>query len=336
MDAVSQTVPSAVTGEPCICCGAGTWQERFVAQDGGGRPAAFVQCESCGLLALDEPNQHRIDASYDEAYYGGGGTKLIQALQGARMREARRKAARIAALHPGPGRIFDVGCGEGLFVRAMLGCGWDVDANEIGAAALARAEAAAGRRLFAVDLLELPMPERAYDAVTMWQVFEHVARPLETLRAISRMLKPDGVLALSVPNAESWQARLFGPHWFHLDPPRHLRLFSPSNLGHLLRAHGFEPFLVVWNPLEFGPIGYVQSAMNAAGMRRDAFFGLLKTAGAGARVRALRSVGLIGLGALLTPPAIVMSLAEYLAARGGTFEIYARKVAGTPAVPGRK
>lgn len=126
-----------------------------------------------------------------------------------------------------------------------------------------------------------------------------------------------------MPNADSWQARLFGGQWLHLDPPRHLNLFNPDNLSRLLRTHAFEPVLVVRNPLEFGPVGYVQSAMNAVGIRRDAFFEILKTKGAGERAVSVKNAILVGLAAALTPPAAALALIE--AGASATFELYARK-----------
>lgn len=139
------------------------------------------------------------------------------------------------------------------------------------------------------------------------------------------MLKPGGLLAISVPNADSWQARLFGGQWLHLDPPRHLNLFNPDNLSRLLRTHAFEPVLVVRNPLEFGPIGYVQSTMNALGIRRDAFFEILKTKGETGQAVSVETAALVWLAAMLTPPAAALSLIEAAAGASATFELYARK-----------
>ena len=48
------------------------------------------------------------------------------------------------------------------------------------------------------------------------------ARPGEALRRAADLLMPGGVLVVSLPNVESWQARAFGDRWFALDLPRHL------------------------------------------------------------------------------------------------------------------
>lgn len=320
----------------CLCCGAKSWQNHLVAQSLHGHACSFARCRSCSLVVLDDPlDAQALADAYDENYYGGGLRKFVGGLHGVRVHHAATRATRVSRLRgPAAGRIFDVGCGEGLFLKAMLDRGWSVDGNEVGATALKRAQTLTGTPLSGRDLLGLHLEDGAYGAVTLWQVFEHLGEPVETLQRLHRMLKPGGLLAVSVPNAESWQARLFGPSWLHLDPPRHLHVFNPSNLSALLRKHGFEPFLQVGNPLEFGPIGYVQSTMNALGIRRDAFFELLKTKEAGGQAPYLRGMMLVGLAAALTPPAVIMSLIEAAGGHSGTFELYAWK-RETTYLPGR-
>ena len=57
---------------------------------------------------------------------------------------------------------------------------------------------------------------------------------MATLERIVGDLADDGVLVVGIPNAESWQARLFGPDWFHLDPPRHQFHLGLSHLERML------------------------------------------------------------------------------------------------------
>jgi SAM-dependent methyltransferase len=79
----------------------------------------------------------------------------------------------------------------------------------------------------------------AFDAVTMWDSLEHLHHPLAALREIRRILKPGGHLLLRVPSLDSLDARLFGPYWAGLDPPRHLTVLSRKTLLRLLGEAGF-------------------------------------------------------------------------------------------------
>lgn len=71
--------------------------------------------------------------------------------------------------------------------------------------------------------------EKMFEAVSLYQVFEHLTEPRETLENISRIIKKDGILVISFPNINSLQSKIFKWRWFHLDPPRHLFFFKPSD-----------------------------------------------------------------------------------------------------------
>jgi len=64
--------------------------------------------------------------------------------------------------------------------------------------------------------------------------------PRANLLEARRIIKPNGTLIVQVPNAASYQARLFGGNWFALDVPRHRYHFTPRMLEKLLSQAGFE------------------------------------------------------------------------------------------------
>lgn len=81
------------------------------------------------------------------------------------------------------------------------------------------------------------------DVISMADVLEHIPFPRTALSAAHRLLKPDGVLLLSMPNCESpiWEAldrAGENPYWGELE---HYHNFGRSRLYSLLRECGFEP-----------------------------------------------------------------------------------------------
>ena len=131
---------------------------------------------------------------------------------------------------PPRGLLVDIGCGNGWYLELMRDLGWAVQGLEpdpVGAN-LAR------RR--GLDVVERPIedavfPDDAFDVITMSHVIEHVIDPVRVLSIARRILRKGGVLLIMTPNAGSWGHRKFGPAWFHLDPPRHLHLFTSANLA---------------------------------------------------------------------------------------------------------
>ena len=61
------------------------------------------------------------------------------------------------------------------------------------------------------------------------------------LAEVARVLKPNGVVVLQVPNIESWQFKMFGAQWYGLDIPRHVIDYSKNSMETLLNDSGFVP-----------------------------------------------------------------------------------------------
>src|SRR5207244_4423670 len=68
--------------------------------------------------------------------------------------------------------------------------------------------------------------DQTFDVICVWQAIEHVPQFWLFLEAAARRLRQGGVIALSTPNPDSFQARLMGRFWPHADAPRHLYLIS--------------------------------------------------------------------------------------------------------------
>jgi SAM-dependent methyltransferase len=128
------------------------------------------------------------------------------------------------------GRLLDVGCGDGRFLAAMRAAGWQVRGVEPDARAARAARERLGIAVHAGTLESAELPAASFDAIAMSHVIEHVSDPVATLRECRRLLAPGGRLVAITPNLASLGRRRFGPAFIHLDPPRHLHLFSAGGL----------------------------------------------------------------------------------------------------------
>ena len=137
------------------------------------------------------------------------------------------------------GRLLDVGCGQGLWLRSMRELGWRVDGVDFDERAV-KAGAEGGLAIRCGSLEQQNFSGATFDAVTMSHVIEHLPDPVRTLTECARILKPGGKLVLWTPNTASLGHRVLKQHWRGLEPPRHLHLFSPASLRILLERAGFD------------------------------------------------------------------------------------------------
>lgn len=164
-----------------------------------------------------------------------------------------RLARRLSSITQLGGRLLDVGCGNGdqtvLFapffdqVTAM-----DIQLKPMrGSTADLQWTASAGENL--------PFLDDSFDAITCFEVLEHVVDPVRTLEEFHRVLKPGGQIVISVPN-KAWIFETHGAHlpvlpWNRvpffswLPEPLHsrwakARIYTMKNLKNLLITAGFR------------------------------------------------------------------------------------------------
>ncbi|MDD2892294.1 MAG: class I SAM-dependent methyltransferase [Halothiobacillaceae bacterium] len=139
-----------------------------------------------------------------------------------------------------PGRLLDVGCGGGRFLRRMQKRGWQVAGTDFDEQATRRVSERYGIETHVGDLPQCALPAASFDAITLSQSIEHLYDPGATLRECLRLLRPGGLLVMTTPNAASIGAAEFGPSWRGWEAPRHLQLFTVDALASLTRTAGFE------------------------------------------------------------------------------------------------
>lgn len=257
--------------------------------------------------------------AYPKEYYGGPTAKFSGWAQYLRSRfhHSRARWVRKWASRK-DGHIYDVGCGDGLFLESARQLGFRPMGFEPEALPRVQAEKRMGtnvdRKLFQ------SVAAKRLAAITCWQVIEHLNNPISFLRACRRHLRPGGLLALSTVNLDSYQSKCFGGNWLHLDPPRHLWVGTLRGLVKLIQDSGFTVMKIRYNCLEFGPIGWVDSLFNGMDRKRDRLLDCLKQG-----CREPRDWLIWFLAAALTPLAFALSLLEAGLNHPATFEIYARR-----------
>jgi 2-polyprenyl-3-methyl-5-hydroxy-6-metoxy-1,4-benzoquinol methylase len=124
------------------------------------------------------------------------------------------------------GRLLDIGAGTGDFLAAAKADGWNVTGVEPSE----KARSIADRKGLSLYTGTDAIQDGTYDAITMWHVLEHVPDPEAQAAELKRLLKPDGVLIVAVPNFNSYDAKQYGNFWAAYDVPRHLWHFSQKSI----------------------------------------------------------------------------------------------------------
>ncbi len=231
------------------------------------------QCTNagCGCLWLDpRPVEADIHLAYHSYYThrspGGKvrrqiaplriakkiGKALARAWESALNLDRRRSTVESMYLEEiAPGRVLDVGCGDGQRLLRLRQCGWEVQGQEVDtvSAELARAK---GIPVHLGELAEAALPEESFDAIIMNHVIEHLYHPVDLLRECHRLLSPGGILVAVTPNGSSYGARAFGRDWRGLEPPRHIRIFTQSALRRVAQEAGFGEIRTWTTPAHAG------------------------------------------------------------------------------------
>lgn len=197
----------------------------------------IVRCRRCRLVFVNpQPTARQLRRFYAQ-YFPPESAPLWAKQMGQVFRREGREYLLRRKKH---GRLLDVGCGFGFFLKMMRDAGWDVVGVEPSPTAAASARRRFGLNVLAGRLEDASFPPESFDAITLWYVLEHVPNPMDTLARCSALLKPGGALIVRVPNnnamIDAVLARLgrFGQRFFLIRPPRHLFDYTLDTLTQLL------------------------------------------------------------------------------------------------------
>ncbi len=308
----------------CVVCAS----QRFSSLPGIENPSLdLLVCRQCGTGRIHPfPDRAQLKTIYSDEYYGGESDgKFRPFLESIVRRASAWKARRLAkGLLPGS-RILDLGCGRGTMLGTFANLGLEVHGVEVSERATRGADSRAEIHI-AERLSDLRLPSESFDRVFIWHVLEHLVDPRETLLEVHRILKPDGRVAIAVPNFASLQARWAGPVWFHLDLPRHLHHFPLEALRNLIEGCGFRCHAIRHFSFRQNPFGWVQSAVN--GSRRfpkNGLYHLLQGAPEAAGTFSMKSVYSLAIFCAGMPFALVLSALTALFRSGATVSVMAEK-----------
>jgi 2-polyprenyl-3-methyl-5-hydroxy-6-metoxy-1,4-benzoquinol methylase len=202
-------------------------------------------CIKCGMhLTADVPADSEISAYYkSEDYISHSDTRkglVNRAYHIVRDYMLARKYTSIRrSTGKNKGTILDIGAGTGYFLHYMKKKNWEVYGTEKSVEAREFAKKHRNLDILPEDAL-FSLPTASFDAITLWHVMEHLPNIRQYWQIISKLLKPDGILIIALPNSGSWDAKHYGSYWAAWDVPRHLWHFTPKHIEKSGDKEGFR------------------------------------------------------------------------------------------------
>ena len=209
----------------CRICGGGAsflWEK-------DGRKA--YKCCRCGFIFVHPLPTEALQDDFSHA-------KHLLSIQDHFRSEYNRFLERIESMIP-RGKLLDVGCNIGLSLVVARDRGWSPLGVELSPEA-----ARYGREEFGVKIIETPLEKAGFydgefDTVVMYHALEHVLHPLRLLLAVGKILRPGGILYVSVPNHGGISAFFLRENWgVHKD---HVSFFDRGSLKEALIRAGMAP-----------------------------------------------------------------------------------------------
>jgi 2-polyprenyl-3-methyl-5-hydroxy-6-metoxy-1,4-benzoquinol methylase len=197
----------------------------------------IVKCAHCDLIYA---NPRLSPEEVLEGYASAADEIYVAAATG---REATfRRCVQLVEKYSPRGKLLDVGCAAGFFVKAACDAGWDAVGVEPCQWLVDYGSSQLGVKIVAAPLDRANFPDDYFDVVTIWDVLEHVPDPVGELREVFRVLRPGGLLMVNFPDVGTWQAKLARKNWwFFLSV--HLTYFTKNTLRTMLTKVGFEDFI---------------------------------------------------------------------------------------------
>lgn len=217
--------------KPCPICSSLT-VKTFIKAD----TFQLIQCESCGLIQTDEFDETGTSYETDKYFvdkncYLENWEKFSLLFEGMLDKISEYKKT---------GMFLDVGCGVGCLISCASERGFIAHGVEISTWAASFAREKTGLDVITGSLEDAAFHSDMFDVVVVNHVLEHVLDPGALLREIRRIVKPDGLVVVGVPNADSIMARLAGAQWVSLRPEEHRWHFTPDTIKTLVRKQGLS------------------------------------------------------------------------------------------------
>ena len=170
-------------------------------------------------------------------------------LESERHKNFERSLTLIESLVP-KGRLLDVACGSGTFLRVAEQRGWQGTGIELSPALCQQCASNVQSEIINSSFEDAKLRD-TYDAITFWDIIEHVLDPCSCVAKAASLLRPGGIVLFCTPNEQSLLAKtaklLYKLSFSRYDYPAlalhpryHTFFFAQQAFGNLLRNYQLQ------------------------------------------------------------------------------------------------
>jgi SAM-dependent methyltransferase len=234
----------------CPACGISV-KKPWLSQEIAGVKFNLDKCCACGTAYVNPPPS----AASLKSFYAccGHGSKSLTSLDQVMAAEVEFPNSTVDAqrlvtyakklLGPcqeGKGQALDIGSGYGFFSKAALEQGFQVMAVNPASAENRIFQQLNGFEPIPLFFEEVDFAAKQFDLVILSQVLEHLLDPFQVLVKVRKLIKPEGVLAIAVPNVDAILIKILKSKSSFLGLPQHIIHFSRQGLSAILQRAGFD------------------------------------------------------------------------------------------------
>lgn len=239
---------------PCDLCGTDTKELLFEKNT-----FRHVRCFHCGLVYVtprlkDTTRQQEIFYNRLADYSGGFEEIASRDYSGSRKKRLLVEATAYKKYYK-TGRILDIGCGFGGFLKAAFEQGWKhPEGIEIAPQPISYVQSLFPVKTTSIE--EDPYEKNFFDVVRLNDVIEHLPSPKKLVKSVHDILRLGGLFSISTINFDSFSVAICGSNWHLIGGDNHIYLFTPRTLIRLLKDTGFQVIRIKTKGITLTPKDY--------------------------------------------------------------------------------
>lgn len=218
----------------CPVCGSKNEAEVFLKE--GGR---YVKCSDCKMVYLNPVFNNEALKDYYEQNHAFQ-SEIVENDSEFYISLYSKGVANIKKVNPNAQNILDIGCSSGVFLDVAKAHGLHTFGIELNKSEYEFAKKK-GHEVYN-ELLENISFSQKFDAISMWDVFEHLKDGEKYLNLIKSLLNKNGVIFLQIPSSDSLAAKILQEKCNMFDGLEHVNLYGVQTIKKLAQKCGLKVY----------------------------------------------------------------------------------------------